>query len=117
MEAGYRKLHVYQKAFGLTIWVYQVTKKFPREELFGLVSQMRRSAVSVGANIVEGYGRRTAKDKVQFYYMARGSLTELEYYLDLAFELRYLSKQEYEVGQRLRAEVGRLLGGFIKSIR
>lgn len=97
--------------------VYEFTKKFPREETFGLSSQMRRCAVSVVANIVEGYGRRTLKDKIQFYHVARGSLTELEYYIELAHALDYLTEKEtYEV-RSLRNESGRLLHGFINSLQ
>jgi len=68
-EPGYKKLNVYKKADELVLLVYKITKKFPKEELFGLISQMRRRAVSVVVNIVEGYGRRTTKDKIQFYYI------------------------------------------------
>lgn len=116
-NAGYRKLNVYLKAHKLAIFVYKTTKKFPRDELFGLISQMRRCAVSVPANIVEGYGRRTANDKLQFYYIARGSLTELEYYIGLAYDLGYIPAEDYKNLQLLRDEVGRLLSGFIKSIK
>ncbi len=115
-EPGYKKLNVYQKADELVLWVYKITKKFPKDELFGLVSQMRRCAVSVPANIVEGYGRHTVKDKIHFYYMSRGSLNELEYYLDLAFKLEYMNKNEYNQSTDLRSDVGRLLNGFMKSI-
>ena len=114
---GYRQLNVYSKANGLVLLVYKFTKKFPREELFGLISQMRRCAVSVVANIVEGYSRRTANDKLQFYYIARGSLTELEYYIDLARNLGYLTEEEYLKLYEGREETGRLLNGFIKSVR
>lgn len=116
-EVGYRTLNVFQKAHKLVSSVYLVTKKFPKDELFGLVSQMRRCAVSVPANIVEGYGRRTPNDKLQFYYIARGSLNELEYYLDLSSDLGYLLKAEYQKLYDMRSEVGRLLNGYIKSIR
>ena len=97
-NAGYRKLNVYIKAHELTKAIYKVTKKFPEDELFGLISQMRRCAVSVPANITEGYGRRTLADKLQFYYIARGSLNELEYYLDLSKDLGYLSAADYLEG-------------------
>ena len=97
--------------------VYKITKAFPRDELFGLISQMRRCAVSVVANIVEGYGRKTSANKLQFYYIAQGSLTELEYYVDLSFDLDYLNQEDYKDLQALRDEVGRLLHGFIRSIK
>lgn len=111
---GYKKLNVYQKANSLALFVYKITKTFPREELFGLISQMRRCAVSVPANIVEGYGRRTKKDKLQFLYIARGSLNELEYYIELALQLEYITKNDHEELISHRSEVGRLLFGFIR---
>lgn len=114
-KAGYYKLNVWIKANELALLVYRTTKKFPRDETFGLSLQMRRCAVSVPANIVEGYGRRTNKDKLQFYYIARGSLNELEYYIDLSFRLDYIDKNEYQNLSILRHDVGRLLHGFIES--
>lgn len=116
-NAGYRKLNAYLRAHELTKAIYKITRKFPKEEAFGLVSQMRRSAVSVPANIVEGYGRRTSGDKLQFYYIARGSLNELEYYLELSKDLDYLSHADYASLCILRDDAGKLLNGFIRSIR
>ena len=78
MENRYKQLDVYKKANELIILVYKATKLFPKEELFGLVSQMRRAAVSVLANFVEGYGRKGKKEKIQFCYISVGSLNELE---------------------------------------
>lgn len=95
-NAGYRKLLVYLKAHKLVLLVYRITKTFPRDELFGLISQMRRCVVSVAANIVEGYSRKTPANKLQFYYIAQGSLTELEYYIDLSFDWGYLNQENYK---------------------
>lgn len=114
-KAAYKSWNVWRKANELVLLVYRVTKRFPKDELFGLISQMRRAAVSVPANIVEGYGRRTQKDKAQFYYISRGSLTELEYYIDLSLDLEYVSKEQHSQLVTLRDDVGRLLHGFIKS--
>jgi four helix bundle protein len=114
---GYKKLNVYSKADELVILIYKLTKKFPKDETFGLISQMRRAVVSVVANIVEGYGRNSFKDKIRFYYMARGSLTELEYYIDLSFRLEYFNKKEFSQLEFLRSDVGKLLNGLINSIK
>jgi four helix bundle protein len=114
--AGYKNLNAYQKANELTLLIYKLTRKFPKEELFCLVSQMRRCAVSVPANIVEGYGRRTNKDKQQFYHIARGSLNELEYYIDLSRQLGYFESADYEQAVSLRQDAGKLLTGLIKSL-
>lgn len=115
-DEGFKKLNVYRKADELVILIYVITKEFPKDELFGLISQMRRCAVSVPANIAEGCGRRTRKDQVQFCYIARGSLNELEYYIDLAYKLKYIDEKRYGNLIDIRKEVGRLLYGFIKSM-
>ena len=78
---------------------------------------MRRCAISVPANIVEGYGKNTTKEQLQFCYNARGSLTELEYYIDLSFKLKYINKEQYNKLRKSRNEVGRLLNGFINSLK
>lgn len=113
---GYRKLNVYLKSKELAVLIYEITRIFPREELFGLVSQMRRAAVSIPANIVEGYGRRSIKERLQFSYNARGSLTELEFYIDLGFELGFINRQNHQKLNQLRLSVGKLLSGYIKSL-
>ncbi|MBI2591561.1 MAG: four helix bundle protein [Candidatus Brennerbacteria bacterium] len=114
--AGYKNLNVWKKADELVLSVYKLTKIFPKNECFGLVSQMRRCAISIPANIVEGYGRRTNKDKSQFLFIARGSLNELEYYLDLSFKLEYIDSVNYQKNLSLRNDVGKLLNGFINSL-
>ncbi|MBI3290924.1 four helix bundle protein [Candidatus Falkowbacteria bacterium] len=115
-QLGYRKLNVFQKADELVIGIYLTTKNFPKDELFGLISQMRRCAVSVPANIVEGYGKKTKKEQLQFCYNARGSLSELEYYIDLSFKLEYVDQRQYVQLKNSRDAVGRLLNGFINSL-
>jgi four helix bundle protein len=112
--SGYKKLAVFQKAYGLTKAIYKLTSNFPKSEIFGLSSQMRRCAISISTNIAEGYGRRTKKDKLQFYYIARGSLNELECYIDLVLDLDYCNQKEYDAISAMRTEIGKLLYGFIK---
>jgi four helix bundle protein len=87
----HRKLEVFQLADQLVMHVYEHSRNFPAEELYGLVSQMRRSAVSVAANIVEGCGRRTDKEFDRFLDISFGSLRELGYFIDLSGRLGYLS--------------------------
>jgi four helix bundle protein len=115
-DLGYKKLNAHIKANELVLFVYQVTRNFPKEEIFGLTSQMRRSAISIAANIVEGYGRRTKKDKLQFLYIARGSYSELEYYINLSVPLHYIDEKTYLQLNDLRREIGRLLTGFIRFL-
>lgn len=115
-EVGYKRLHVWKESHELVLMVYEITKKFPKDELFGLVSQIRRAAVSIPANIVEGYARTSKKELAQFLSVSRGSLAEVEYYLFLSKELRYLSPAEYEKIENKRIIVGKLLNGFVRSL-
>lgn len=91
---SFQDLKVWQSAYELTLEVYQLCETFPRQEQYGLSSQMTRAAVSVCSNIAEGFGRQTAKDKGQFYAMANGSLTELENQLLIAQGIGYLPKEK-----------------------
>ena len=110
----YRDLLVWQSAHSFVMEVYAVTKQFPKEELFGLTSQLRRAAVSVPSNIVEGFGRWKNPDKLRFYNIAESSLHEADYQLYLAQELQYANTQQ---AQNLALDTKRLLAAFIKSIR
>ncbi len=114
---SYRDLIVWQRADELAFQVYLVTKDFPKSETFGLVSQMRRAAVSVPANIAEGYARFSEREKKQFYNVARGSLTELDYYIGFSFRLGYLLKEAHLKAVNLENEVSRLLNGLINSLK
>lgn len=110
---SFKDLIVWQKAHELVIEVYKITKLFPSEEKYGLVSQVRRAAVSIPANIAEGFVKRGIKDKSHFYNIAQGSLEELKYYLILAKDLEYTENKDLI----LKAdEVGRLLNGLISSL-
>jgi four helix bundle protein len=113
---SYRELVVWQKAFALIIEVYSITKGFPRDEIYGLTSQLRRSAVSIPSNIAEGQGRATKGEFIQFLCHARGSLFELETQIVIAKELAYIAP---EVEERVRVqvtEVARILNGLLTSL-
>lgn len=112
---GFRTLIAWQKAYELTLSVYKLTKEFPKSEIYGLTSQLQRAAVSVPANIAEGYERNHKKEYLQFLYIANGSLAETETYLFLAKDLKYLSQDEYSFIDEKRKETARLLRGLIKS--
>ena len=114
---SYRDLIAYQKAYQLTLDIYKSTKRFPKEELFGIVSQMRRSAVSIPCNISEGYCRNHRKEYVQFLNIALGSCGELETLLSLSKDLGYLSQSEFENLYGSRAEVSRILWKLADSLR
>ena len=112
---SFQQLEVWQEAHKLVLQVYEVTRQFPADEKFGLTSQMRRAAVSVPANVVEGFKRRGIGEKLRFYNVAEGSLEEIKYFFILAEDLQYLPSREVLTTQ---AEcVGRLLNGLIASTR
>ena len=106
---GYRKSVVWQKADELAFQIYTLTKSFPRNELFGITSQLRRAALSVPTNIVEGLGRRHRGETRQFINIALGSLAETEYLMEFCVRLKYLKDEEYLELDRLRNEVGAIL--------
>jgi four helix bundle protein len=109
----FQQLKVWQEAHKLVLSVYKITRQFPNDERFGLVSQMRRAAVSVPANIAEGFKRRGIQEKVRFYNISEGSLEELKYYFILSKELGYISENDTLMGRT--EDVGRLLYGLITS--
>jgi four helix bundle protein len=118
MARNFKSIIAWQKADDLAVEIYRETgKSFPSDERFGLTSQIRRAAASIPANIAEGSGRETLKDFARFLHNAQGSLSEVEYFLHLAKRLNYFSEDTFKNLEDQRAEVGRLLNGFIKSIK
>lgn len=91
---SFTDLHTWQEGHKLVILVYEVTKKFPKEEMFSLIDQMRRAVSSVTSNVAEGFGRQTYKEKVNFFYQAQGSLTELKNQILIAHDVGYLSDKD-----------------------
>ncbi len=114
---GYHKLILYQKAFELLLLVYKLTKKLPREEKYILLPQIRRAAISIVANIVEGYSKSSSKEFVRFLDISRGSLTETELYFEICLELEYFTSPEYSKAQTLLMEVKRLIYSFQNTLR
>jgi four helix bundle protein len=110
---SFEDLLVWRKAHELVLKIYQVTQNFPAVVLYGLTSQLRRAAVSVPANIAEGFVKRGASDKARYMNIARGSLEEVHYYLILARDLGYADPSALLVGYE---EVARLLSGYTKAI-
>ena len=107
---------VWQKADEFAYQVYLTTKQFPKDELFGITSQIRRAAVSISTNIVEGSGRQNRNELRQFLNIALGSMAEAEYLLEFSLRLQYLSQSNYLKLESLRKEVGALLWRFHQSI-
>lgn len=112
----FRDLKVWQKAHELTLSVYKATAMFPKEELYGLTSQIRRSCASIPANIAEGCGRSGAAELRRFLQIAMGSASELEYHLLLAHDLGLLSGSDYEHLAGETTEVKRMLTSFIQRL-
>jgi four helix bundle protein len=108
---------VWQKSMQLAASIYQVSKQFPREEMYGITSQMRRSAVSIASNVAEGHGRLNAKEFGQFLGIARGSTYELQTQLELAKELQIGGADQIEQCLEMSEEVGRMLYSLIRSLR
>ena len=113
----FRGLKVWQKAHQLTLAVYRATTSFPKEEMYGLTAQIRRSAASIPSNIAEGCGRNTAGDMARFLQVALGSGSELEYQLLLAHELGFLREKEYSHLSSEATQVKRMLASLIRKLK
>lgn len=122
-ELGDRKvqhftdLDVWKEAHALALLLYEETKDFPKEELFGLTSQMRRAVVSVPSNIAEGFARQSIKEKVQFYSIACGSLNEIQSQILIAKDLHFLSRESGENLFEKSVKVHKILNGLLSSTR
>ena len=112
----YRELKVWEKGHGLTLEVYRVTKTFPKDELYGLISQMRRAASSVPANIAEGCGRTGDRELARFMTIASGSAFELDYHFLLARDLKYIQEETYKALHVSATEIRRMLNSFVKKL-
>jgi four helix bundle protein len=117
MSRDHRKLKAFEFAYALVVRIYHATASFPKHELFGITSQMRRASVSVAANIVEGCARSSQKEYLQFLSIALGSLRELGYYIDLSGRLGYLGERQAEELGSHYEESARVLAGLIRSLR
>jgi four helix bundle protein len=113
----FRRLQVWEKAHELTLAVYRTTSVFPKEELFGLTSQIRRASGSIPANIAEGCGRDSDAELKRFLQIAMGSASELEYHLLLAHDLGYVDHEGYAHLEQNVTEVKRMLTGFIHRLK
>ena len=113
----WKELTVWQKSHQLALEIYKATSSYPREELYALVNQLRRSATSVPANIVEGQSRNTTKEYVQFLYNARGSMEETRYYLLLSRDLGFLSPSGCEDLEAGYEEVSKMLNRLISTMK
>ena len=112
----YRDLIVWQKAMALVTVIYRISKKLPRDETYGLISQIRRCAVSIPSNIAEGYGRNSTSDYIRFLHIATGSLYELQTQLEIAFNLEYLKKTDFDKLYESSREIERMLTSLSRKL-
>lgn len=114
---SFTDLVAWKEAHRLSIQIYKITEEFPSKEVFSLVSQMRRCAISISSNIAEGFSRQTSKEKIQFYYMAKGSLTELQNQLLLSRDVDYIDKEQFKNLADQTVFVDKLIVGLIRSLK
>ena len=112
---NHKDLIVWQKSMALVKELYQISHSFPKEEIYGITSQMRRAAVSIPSNIAEGYGRGHEKELIQFLYIALGSASELETQLIICKEIAYLTEEEFDRLNSLNIEIVKMLPSLINK--
>jgi len=112
---SFTDLKTWQKGHELVLAIYKTTEEFPSKEIFGITNQMRRAAVSITSNIAEGFSRRSSKEKIQFYYIALGSLTEIQNQLIIARDIKYLDISNFDEISQQTIIVSKLINGLIKS--
>ena len=114
---NYKELKIWQKSIDVAVKVYEITKDFPREELYGLTSQIRRSAISIPSNISEGYGKDGNKDYLKFLNIGISSLFEMQTQLEIAYNLKYITEIQFNKINEESKEIERMLSSFIRKIR
>ena len=117
MINNFKDLKIWHKGIDLVINIYKLTSKFPSEEKFGLISQIRRSVVSIPSNIAEGHSRKTSKDFKQFIAIAKGSLSELETQLIISFKLNFISKEEFAIISEKIKELEKITASFYGKLQ
>ncbi len=116
MGRDFKKIKAWQYADDLAVLIYNKSKSFPKEEVYGIISQLRRAAVSVPTNIAEGSGRKQGKDHLRFLLIARGSMSEVEYLLHFSKRIGYLKETDYEHLEDQRKRAARTLSGLIVAV-
>ncbi len=114
---SFEELEVWRKAHELTLLIYRLTRAFPPDERFGLISQLRRASSSVAANIAEGYGRRTTKELLRSLRIANGEAEETRYFSLLSKDLSYMNQQEFDTVNQLCQSVSQLLSALGRSLQ
>lgn len=112
---SFTDLNAWKEAHKLVVMIYRITRSFPKEETYSLIDQMKRCSVSITSNIAEGFSRQSKKEKIQFYYVSKGSLTELQNQLLVAKDVDYLENSEFKSIAEQTVLVHKLMNGLIKS--
>lgn len=114
---SFTDLNTWKEGHKLVLKIYDITSKFPREEQFGLTSQLRRAAVSVTSNISEGFSRKSNKEKKQFYYISLGSVTEIQNQIYIAKDIKFIILKDFNEIAKQSVIVAKMLNGLIRSIK
>ncbi len=114
---SYRDLQIWQKGMSLVTSIYRITEKYPKSEQFTLVSQTRRSAISIPSNIAEGYGRNSTSDYIRFLRISGGSLYELQTQVEIAVNLNYVTPKDFDMVYKASDEIAKMIGGLIKKVK
>ena len=112
---SFTDLIAWKEGHKLVLMIYDITKQFPKEEIFGLTNQLRRAVVSFTSNIAEGFSRQSYKDKIKFYYISLGSLTEVQNQLLIAKDIKYISQEYFNKIAEQTTKVSKIINGLIKS--
>jgi four helix bundle protein len=116
-QKPHKRLDVWNKSIDLTLDIYKLSESFPKSEVYGLTSQMRRAAVSIPSNIAEGAARQTKKEFINYLHMSQGSLSELDTQLVIASRLNYISMETYQEIENRIETISKMLTGLIKSLK
>ena len=117
LMSTFRDLLIWQKSMTIVTEIYQLTSLFPKEENFGLTSQIRRSAISIPSNIAEGYGREGKNDYLKFLNIGISSLFEMQTQLEIAYNLKYINEIQFNKANEESKEIERMLSSFIRKIK
>jgi len=117
MEKPHKKLDAWKESINLVILVYELTRQFPKNEIFGLISQLRRAVISIPGNVAEGAARQTRREFVQFLYIARGSLSEVDTYIEIAQRLGYIERGAIAMVEKKLVDVDKIITGLIQSLK
>lgn len=114
---SFTDLDAWKEGHKLVLMIYDITRKFPKEEVFGLTNQLRRAVVSITSNVAEGFSRNSYKEKLQFYFIALGSLIEIQNQLLIAKDINYISKEEFDKIAEQTVIVSKITNGLIKKTK